>query len=160
MTLIVLVIGSYLTFGSQHKNTAKISSNSSLPQLSKGTPNYPTILPAGKNILTLGGWTRISPPNKSPVYVYADKIDSVQIDVSEQPLPANLQNNTDFQIAQLAQSFGATDKFTINGTTVYIGTASSNEQSVIFYEKDLLILIKSASILTNNQWATYINSLH
>jgi hypothetical protein len=136
------------------------SSPAGLPKLTKGTPSYPTLLPAGKSILELGGWTRISPSNTSPVYAYVDNIAGNRIDVSEQPLPANFRVNTASQIEQLAESFNTTDKFTLSNTTVYIGTSASGQQSVIFTKDNLLILIKSTTVLSNDMWANYVNSLH
>jgi hypothetical protein len=130
------------------------------PQLIKGTPDYATVLPAGKTIADYGGWTRISPPNRDPVYAYVDKVSNVQINVSEQPLPAGFTANPAAQTAQLAQSFNATDKFTVGNAPVYIATSSDGEQSAILSKDKLLILIKSNSPLTNNQWAAYINTLH
>ena len=64
LIFVALIVGTYFVFGTQSKKPINITASGGLPQLTKGTPNYQTILPAGKNILTLGGWTRISPPNK------------------------------------------------------------------------------------------------
>ena len=127
--------------------------------LTKGTPNYKTLLPTGVGVAQLGGWTRISPINRDPVYAYIDKIGTVQINVSEQPLPANFTTDTATQVAQLAEGFGATEKFTAGSTIVYIGTSAQGPQSVIFTKQNLLILIKSVAVLNNNQWAAYISSL-
>lgn len=129
------------------------------PPLVKGTPDYATVLPAGKTIADYGGWTRISPPNRDPVYAYVDKIGSVQVNVSEQPLPTSFTTNPGAHVLQLAQSFNATDKFTVAGTPVYISTTSDGSQSVIMNKGNLLILITSNSSLSNNQWAAYINTL-
>ncbi|HSX33891.1 MAG TPA: hypothetical protein VLF91_06165 [Candidatus Saccharimonadales bacterium] len=125
----------------------------------KGTPSYATVLPAGKSITSLGGWSRISPPGRDPVYAYADSIGGVRIDVSEQPLPANFKSDTATQVANLAQNFNASEKLTVGGTTVYLGTSIQGPQSVILAKQSLLILIKSASTLTVDQWTGYINSL-
>ncbi len=127
--------------------------------LVKGTPKYATVLPAGKNIRALGGWTRVSPPNRDPVFAYVDKIGGVQIDVSEQPLPANFRNETDKHVTQLAQEFGANEKLTAGGTTAYLGTSAKGPQSVILSKNDLLILVKSTSPIPNDQWTAYLASL-
>lgn len=126
-------------------------------KLTKGTPKYQTITPAGKNIDSLGGWTRVSPSNADPVYAYVDKIGNTVINVSEQPLPEDFKTDTEQQIAQLAQNFKANEKITISGTIVYIGTSSDGTQSLIFSKKDLLILIKSTAKIENNSWTQYIN---
>jgi hypothetical protein len=155
--LAVLVFYTYnLTI---HQKSSSAPSVLASPHLERGTPPYPTVLPAGKKIEELGGWTRISPPDRNPVYTYTDKVDNIMINVSEQPLPKSLKTNTAEQIEQLANSFNATGKITVGGTVVHIGTSENGPQSVIFNKNDLLILIKSSARLDNNQWAEYINSL-
>ncbi|HUC96445.1 MAG TPA: hypothetical protein VMR16_02140 [Candidatus Saccharimonadales bacterium] len=129
------------------------------PKLVKGTPNYTTILPQGESINSLGGWTRISPSSASPVYTYVDKIDTIQVNVSEQPLPDSFKANPAQQLAQLAQGENATEKITVAGTIVYIGTSSGGSQSIFFIKNNLLILIESVSTISVNSWVKYINSL-
>jgi hypothetical protein len=158
---VILLGGSYL-LKSQPKNiTISGSQNKSIttPKLVKGTPSYTTVLPSGKTIQSLGGWTRISPPTASPVYTYLDKIDKVQINVSEQPLPNSFKANSAQQLAKLAQSENATEKITISGTIVYIGTSSGGSQSIFLVKNNLLILIESTSTVSVNSWVKYINSL-
>ncbi|HVU59845.1 MAG TPA: hypothetical protein VHC98_03330 [Candidatus Saccharimonadales bacterium] len=135
------------------------STNGQPPKLTKGTPPYHTMLPAGKTIEQLGGWTRISPPDRDPAYAYVDHIGAVQVDVSEQPLPANFEHDTASQIAQLAAGFNATDTLTAGSLVAYIGTSAKGPQSVIFAKGNLLILIKSGAVVPNDQWAAYLESL-
>jgi hypothetical protein len=129
------------------------------PTLTRGTPNYPTIIPTGKTINQLGGWVRISPPNRSPVYTYVDHVTGIQVDVSEQPLPKKFQTDTNSQIYQLAEEFGADSKLSASGTLAYVGTTQQGAQSVILTKDNLLILIKSALPVANTEWVNYINSL-
>ena len=124
------------------------------------TPNYATVLPAGKSISTLGGWTRISPPENDPVYAYTDKIGDLEISVSQQSLPASFKNNVDTQVAEMAKSFNATTEIEAGDTKVYIGTSANGPQSVIFTKNSLLILIKSQEKVENNDWLRYIESLN
>jgi hypothetical protein len=127
--------------------------------LTRGTPDYSTITPAGRSVDDLGGWARVSPPYSSPVYSFVDKIDGVQINVSEQPLPKDFQTDTASHIERTATDFNATEKVQAKSTVFYIGTASNGPQSVIFTKNGLLILIKSGAPLTTSQWATYIDNL-
>ncbi len=129
------------------------------PILTKGTPTFTTILPSGKNISTLGGWTRISPPKADPVFTYIDKIGNVQINVSEQPLPYDFKTDTARAVEKLAQNEKADEKVTVGDTLVYIGTSADGPQSVIFSKNNLLILIKSDTRITDDQWTKYINTL-
>lgn len=154
----IVVVGINLLGSPGSNNPA--ATTAKLPQLTKGTPSYSTLLPAGKTISQLGGWTRISPPGKNPVYTYIDKIGTVQINVSEQPLPANFTADPTTSVAQLAQGFNATNKFMADkSTTVYVASSPQGDQSVILTKNNLLILIKSSATLNNTQWATYISSL-
>jgi hypothetical protein len=122
-------------------------------------PTYTTILPKEKSISELGGWKRISPPKKDPVFAFTDAVDGVPISVSEQPLPESFKNNTDSQVAELAQKFNATDKVDAGGIPVYIGTSSKGPQSVIFTKNNVLVLIKSEKKIQNTSWASYAQSL-
>lgn len=147
---IALLLGIIFYFWFSHSSSTKPpqpiathSNSSSAPKLTKGTPNYTTILPAGKTIKALGGWTRISPVSKNAVYAYVDKIGSVQVDVSEQPLPANFQTDTNKRVAELAQNFNATEKIPAGTTNIYIATLADNSQSVIFTKDKLLVFMKS-----------------
>lgn len=124
-----------------------------------GKPDFETIVPTSKNINDLGGWTKVSPPNTDPVYAYIDKIGSVPITVSQQPLPSNFINDTENQIDKLSQGFNAKEKVTIGSLIVHIGTSAKGPQSVIFSTNNLLILIKSNSFINNKDWIDYINSM-
>jgi hypothetical protein len=157
--VIVIAIACLQLFGSHHPASKTSAAKSQSTVLQKGTPSYSTLLPAGKSITELGGWTRISPPGTDPAYTYVDKIGGIQIDVSEQPLPPNFRQNTADQIAQLAKDYSAPDTFKAGGTDVYVGTSARGPQSVILSKNNLLILIKSAAPITDDQWIAYINSL-
>lgn len=123
------------------------------------SPKYQTLLPNGKSIETLGGWERISPDGKDPVYAYADSIDAVSISVSEQPLPEDFKSNVNKKVADLAERFSATNTIDADGTKVYVGTSTKGPQSVIFARDDLLILIKSQQKIKDAAWKSYIQSL-
>jgi hypothetical protein len=127
--------------------------------LERGTPDYDTVLPAGKTAESLGGWTRVSPPKSDPVYAYADKLAGIQIAVSQQPLPKELERNTDEAVEDLAKSYGATDRLEVGKTTAFMGTSVKGPQSIILTKDDTLILIKSQAPIPADTWKTYIGSL-
>ena len=127
--------------------------------LTKGMPNYSTVLPAGKTISELGGWTRVSPSDSDEVYTFIDTINGVTVRVSEQPLPDNLKTDTANQIENMANNINATSKITVGNIIAYIGTSANGPQSVIFAKNDILILITSTTVISNDHWANYINSL-
>jgi hypothetical protein len=141
------------------KNTKPQPTAVAPAELPRETPKFATVLPEGKDINALGGWTRVSPPSSDPVYAYVDKIGSVQINVSEQPLPEDFKDDTANKVAEVAKNFNATDKVTTNLGIIYIGNSVKGPQSVITAHGDLLILIKSVAPLTHDQWAAYISTL-
>lgn len=153
----LFIVGNYFLVSDEARTTAD-GSNRRTPV--KGTPDYKTVLPAGKDIKDLGGWTLVSPPNRDPAYAYIDKIGNTQINVSQQLLPDSLKPDTAEKVEQLAKGFGANEKVTVDGITVHIGTSEKGPQSVIFSKNDLLILIKSSVRIDSNEWAKYVNSLH
>lgn len=135
------------------------STKTSTPVLKQETPQYTTISPTDKKVDNLGGWTLISPPDSDPVYAYSDKISGIGINVSEQLLPESFKTDTDRQIELLSQGFKASEKITVNGIIVYIGTSAKGPQSVIFTKNNLLILIKSNAPISSDQWVKYISSM-
>lgn len=128
-------------------------------RLTRGTPDYQTILPAGKTIESLGGWTRVSPPDRNPVFAYVDQVGPAQLSVSQQPLPEGFKPDTSKKVEELAVSFQANEKIAAAGTTIHIGSSAQGPQSVIFGKEDLLVLIKSSVRVDNDQWIKYVNSL-
>ena len=127
--------------------------------LEKGTPKYQTYLPSGKNIKDYGGWTRVSPPERNPVYAYSDTIGKVPIIVSQQPLPEELQANTLDAVEQLAQGYSANQKIKTKDVTIFVGTSAKGPQSIIFAEGKTLVLIKSSAGLSNDALVKYFDSL-
>ena len=122
-------------------------------------PTYTTILPENHAITDLGGWQRISPPEKDPVFAYSDTLKGVAISVSQQPLPESFAADTGTHIRQLAESYNATTQIDANGTTVYIGRSARGPESVIFTKDGLLVLIKSQGPVDQKIWAQYVAQL-
>lgn len=137
----------------------KARNNTQASQTKKDVPSYQTVLPNGKTVDELNGWTRISPPGKDPVYAYKDSLDKVPIVVSEQPIPASFKDSIDAKLAELAKTYNATDQIDASGTKVYIGTSSKGPQSLIFEMNGLLVLIKSQQKVVDKNWIAYIQSL-
>lgn len=140
-------------------NSSKTTNVDETPVLAKGTPSFSGVLPKDKTITNYGGWTRISPEGTEPVYAYSDSIDGVSINVSQQSLPENFKDDPDTQLGILAQDFHATQQLHANNFVAYIGTSVDGPQSVIFIKKDVLVMIKSSTIIINSSWINYLNSL-
>lgn len=127
--------------------------------LQKGTPEYDTVLPAGKEIKDYGGWTRVSPPNRDPVFAYVDKIGAVPINVSQQPLPKELSEQPETQVEQLARGYAANRRLSAGNAIVFVGTSAKGPQSLIVVKGKLLILIKASAAIPDAEWQKYIQSL-
>lgn len=127
--------------------------------LQKGTPEYDTVLPAGKSIRDYGGWTRVSPPNRDPVFAYTDTIGAIPINVSQQPLPKDFADQPEQQVQEFAANYAATKKLNVTDATAFIGNSAKGPQSVIIVMNDLLILIKASAAIPDQDWKIYIESL-
>jgi hypothetical protein len=164
VTVVVLAVmaaayGGFLFFADRSDTLAqKGKSNDTLGAADK-QPRYDTLLPEGKTIEQLGGWARVSPPDKVPVFAFIDEVSGVQVNVSQQALPQSFDGDGRAAAAEIAKDFGANESIAVDTTTVYIGTSAKGPQSVIFVKGELLILMKSTSRLTNDQWAAYVASL-
>ncbi|MET0980127.1 MAG: hypothetical protein ABWX90_02645 [Candidatus Saccharimonadales bacterium] len=153
ITIIILIGGSLLIWLAIRQHEINVNSRA------KG-PEYQTVLPGTKPISELGGWRRISPPQKDPVFAYADTIGDIPISISQQPLPASFQSDVNGQVAEMAKKFNATTKIDAAGTKVYVGTSVKGPQSAILTKNGLLILIKSQSKVDDVAWAEYVKSLN
>jgi len=138
---------------------SEVQSDTKVSDIGEAKPEFSTILPAGKTISNLGGWTLISPKGTAPAYTYTDRLNGIGINISEQILPEGFEEDTDQKIENLALGFNASQKISANGLAVYIGTSTDGPQSIIFRKNNLLILIKSDTTISNDQWVAYINSL-
>lgn len=163
--VVVIMLGSSV-FGwigqggkTENNTVAEQSQTPGVLHAGSQAPQFDAVLPQGKTIEKLGGWVRVSPPDKDPVFAFVDVVNGVQLNVSQQELPQNLRTDTAKKVAELAEGFAANEKIIADGVEAYVGTSIRGPQSVIFVKNDLLILIKSSSRLTNQQWAAYIHSL-
>jgi hypothetical protein len=156
-TLVLASISLLIFIGLTVVVTTKQQTKSTLE--TNDSPGYATVLPNNKTVTSLGGWTRISPPENDPVYAYTDSIDSVPITVSEQPLPDSFKSDIPTGVANLAKNFNATIKLNAKSTDFYIGTSATGPQSVIFVKNSVLVLIKSQNKIDDTSWSAYIESL-
>lgn len=148
-----------ITTSAADKSTVSESPAPATGSLQKGTPKFDTVLPKDSTIEELGGWTRVSPSNRDPVFAYIDNIGSVPINISQQPLPKDFKDDPDDQVRDLANGFGATRVLKVDNYDIYLGTSAKGPQSVIFRRESLLILIKASAEISDDEWRKYIQSL-
>lgn len=162
--LLAILMTAGMLFGIWRQQSSSLPATTATPtnpleQLQKGTPDYPTLLPSGKSADDLGGWTRISPPEREAVYAYVDTINSVPVSVSQQPLPSTFKNDPETKVRDLALAQNADKTVDVGSRKLYIGTSKNGPQSVIFHTDTLLILIKSSSTIPDDEWKSYVDSL-
>lgn len=164
--LVVLALGTGLLSGkylqktpmTNEKSPQKASRNLT-GELTKETPTFKTILPAGTTIEEFGGWTRVSPKDRAAAYGYADTLAKTPIIVSQQELPDELKDDVEGQVNTLAEGYRATRIVKAGPTTIHIGTSAKGPQSVIFTKNSLLVLIKSSAKISDADWSAYVSSL-
>lgn len=122
-------------------------------------PSFSLVLPSNKSADSLGGVSLVSPEGASPVYAYADTINTVGITVSQQELPAAFKADVDKNIEQLAKQDNANRTIKAGETTVFVGKSVKGPQSLYFAKNDLLILVKSQNEISDADWIQYITSL-
>lgn len=153
ITIAILIGGGLIIWLLIRQHEINVNSRAKMPE-------YQTVLPGTKSVSELGGWRRISPPQKDPVFAYTDTIGDISINISQQPLPASFRSDVNGQVAEMAKKFNATTKIDAGGTKVYVGTSVKGPQSAILTKNGLLILIKSQSKIDDAAWAEYVKSLN
>jgi len=151
----VIVAGTFIKSHSSDSNTGSPKQQNPLDMIEKGTPDYATLVPQDSRVV----WYRITPKDRNAVYAYADTISGVQVRVSQQPLPDEFLNDTDNKIRNIAISENATKTISAAGTKIYVGASSKGTQPAIFAKDKLLITMRAAAPIDDDDWKTYINSL-
>ncbi len=103
----------------------------------------------------------VSPPENEPVYAYIDKIEEVEIRISQQKMPESFAAEQETKLADVAKDFQATNIIQIDEMKVYHGFTEKfgGVQSLVFIKKDVMVFISSAKKLSDDTWAGYILSL-
>lgn len=122
-------------------------------------PPFSALLPQGKTDKALNGKT-ITAPGGEQTYQFSDIVDGIAINVSEQKLPASFSSDgSNGALKKFAEGFNATAMLTVDGVTVYTGTSAQGPEWAIFARKDLLIIIRATSTLSDTSWKHYISAM-
>lgn len=160
ITIISIGTAASYVFTHQPKSTSNVSpstttEHSDTGKVSQESPGFKALTPTGADVT----WTHLAPPNSADFYAFTDRLEGVSIRVSEQPLPDNFLDDPSGSLAQLARDYNANRNLSVNGITVYVGTSTKGQQSLLFTTDSLLVLITSDSTLNDKQWTDYITSL-
>lgn len=137
---------------SQSPTTADTKKQGSI---STDKPDFAALTPGDKDV----AWSHLKSPSGDSFYVYTDTVGGAAIRVSQQQLPQNFKGDTSGQLAELAKNYNANRTLIVAGTTIYIGSDTKGQQSLLFTQRSLLIMITCDAVLNDHQWTEYINSL-
>lgn len=94
------------------------------------------------------------------LHTYADNIDGIEIEVTQQQLPDSFKSAPFVELEKMAKNFQATDIIQIDEAFVYHGLDEKTRvQSLFTVISDTLISIRSAEKISDDQWAAYILAL-
>ena len=99
---------------------------------------------------------RVNPEDSDPSYTYLDRFTAGGriFRVTQQRVPDN------FQIADVAKDFEATDILEVQGVSVYHGASKQGDtQSLIFIKDGKLVSIRSPQKFSDDRWSSYVSSL-
>jgi len=122
------------------------------------TPEFAVLTPSGQGVAGLGGFAKVSPEGKAPVYAYVDEIEKVRIRVSQQELPDKFKNGP-AELEKMAKDFNANRTIKSDIATVYIGQSLNGPQSLLFQKDNLLVLIASDQPIADSSWQQYLSEL-
>lgn len=123
-------------------------------------PNFTPILPKNESISTLDGWQKLTSPDGDVFYAFADTVNGVTVNVSQQQLPGKFKDDLSNQMTQMARAYNANTKLQADDdVTIYVGSSAKGPQSVLFTKNGVLVLMKSWAAISDADWITYVNSL-
>ena len=155
MAALVILVGVIVLIRKDDQGSNTTDGSSVLSQ-SSAKPDFEYSLPKGKDSEVEQA---VKYDATKKVVNFVDSIGGVQITVSQQPLPAGFEENTQDKVQKLAEDFSATHPLTTATPTAYLGTDSKGPQTVIFTKKKLLVFIQSANKIDDHDWAEYITNL-
>lgn len=130
--------------------------------ISTEAPEFKSYTPSSKQIEDLGGWRKLTPPNKNskPAYVFLDSLSGVNFRVTQQEIPASIRNDPQKGLGEISQAQTGTRPVPMeDGSTLYISTTDNGSQSMLVIKGEVLISITSSGILSDDQWKQYITEL-
>jgi len=122
-------------------------------------PTFQLLYPNNKDRDAYSGVAKINPPGTPDAFVYVDRIEGIEIQVTQQELPDRFKTNQEQEFREFALNFAATVEIKGDNFTAYIGTSAQGPQSVVAIKDNLLILIKSTTGISPDSWSKYIDSL-
>jgi hypothetical protein len=120
-------------------------------------PDFSVVYPGGDIKNVANGEIRYDKQRK--VANYSDKLNTIDITVSQQPLPDNFKAERDKKIEEFAKANYFNELIQAGELKVYSGLSIKGPQSLVFTKNDLLIFVKASQMIDKTIWIDYINSL-
>ena len=118
-------------------------------------PKFDIILPKGRDITK----EKIVYDPKRNFAKYEDNINSVDIIVSEQPVPEMFKPDPIYGIKKVANDFGVKELILNEGTEIYYDKNDKGMQTLIFTKKNLFIFIMTTKEVDKEAFKVYIENL-
>lgn len=155
--IIILILASFLAKDQLFKKRGPTDSQGVLSDASI-EPEFDTVLPTTS--INGEGTSVVKYDSQKKVASYTDQINTINITVSQQPLPDTFKDWPDEEIEKVARSFSANHIINASKTKVYLGTSGKGPQTAIFYKKAALVFIYSEDKISDEDWAEYISDLN
>lgn len=152
IALVMILVGfSGLGIGIYKAHSSRADETSNLP-------NFTPLLPKGESINTLDSWQKLTSPDGDVFYAFADTVNGVTVNVSQQQLPGKFKDDLSNKMLEMARAEKLTTNLEANdGVNVYLGTSAKGPQSVMFAKNGVLVSMKSWATIPDAEWITYIN---
>lgn len=119
-------------------------------------PSFSIVTPGGKKF---EGIERTTPSN-TQVFSYKDTIDSVGVEVTQQPMPESFSSDRDNKLQQLANSYYMGSIIQIDDNKIYHGLSEkTGTQSVVLIKGDVLIFMRIDKKVSDDALMEYIVAL-
>lgn len=162
-SIIVIVGGLWGTLAILKQRHDHAAAQAALTAIQQATPQvrklaFTPAVPSTEQQLAIPDNVRAKFDPSKNNYSFVDLIANKQLTVSEQPLASS--DVAKQQVISAAKLLHATVPLNTGWGTAYIATNQKyNSQTVVVSVRELLIFLQSPFSFTNDQWATYINSL-
>jgi hypothetical protein len=138
-------------------DTNQTSSSGSDDGRTEGPPSFAVLYP--KNKENLVAVTRKT-PSGDIIHTFKDEISSIEIEVTQQELPASFKEDKVTKLENMAKGFLADNIIQVDTITIYHGMDErTGVQSLFFIKNESLFSVRAASQLNDDIWAAYIASL-
>ena len=128
--------------------------------LSVSDIDFKPVLPPGKTLDSYKKKVARKSPDGSKILTFIEVLDGVDVQISQQQLPASFKADSIGELAKVATAFQANSVIQIDGQKIYHGYSErSRVQTLIMVRNNLLVFLVSSKKLEDTTWVGFINGL-